>query len=122
VRDPVLQRHFRHGHRNFDIGWPIVQAEQQMVVYIDHEILTYLVIAPTSDAKSSNRPTSPASPRSTGPGGHHSQHIVTFAQYARNATNGPIGWLRSNLPCRVAVAKRNAVAALQFSQGSRSQK
>src|SRR3984885_14161609 len=53
VRDPVLQGHFRHGHRNFDIGRPIVQAEQQVVVYIDHEILTYLVIAPASDAKSS---------------------------------------------------------------------
>jgi hypothetical protein len=54
VRDPVLQGHLRHGHRNFDIGWPIVQAEQQVVVYIDHEILTYLVIAPASDAKSNN--------------------------------------------------------------------
>ena len=54
MRDPVLQGHFRHRHRNFDIRGPIVQAEQQMVVYIDHEILTYLVSAPTSDPKSSN--------------------------------------------------------------------
>ena len=54
MRDPVLHRHFRHRYRDFDVGWAIIQAEQQVVVYIDHEILTYLVIAPTSDAKSSN--------------------------------------------------------------------
>ena len=54
MRNPVLLGHFRHRHRDFDVRWPIIQAEQQVVVYIDHEVLIYLVIAPTSDAKSSN--------------------------------------------------------------------
>src|ERR1700678_1327579 len=50
--------------------------------------------------------------------GHHTQHIVPFTQYPRNATNGPIGVSELGyLSGLGAIAEGDALAPFQFRQG-----
>jgi len=95
-----------------------------VVVYIDHEVLIYLVIAPASDAKSSNPSDEPSIASLDRPGGaSFPAHCDLRAQHTGNATNGSIGvGVGGNLSAAGTVAKRNAIAALQFSQVAGSQK